>query len=202
MATVQATRVRDGRGMPDFVFNPALGEVWTEALDVKGNPQHNRDWAEVKSAVRGEKYTYTVAHWAATEARFRRHFKPARGPLPDGAIALEDLILRIRQDDVVRRRHLHLDHRSYIPDFTAYIDVDRGGRVVRLLVSRQVALFTVERRKAWRMLQSRAGVKNADYLAQKAMLAKVDRGKMELTEFLADTRGAYAASQEALAAKK
>ena len=203
MATVQATRIRDGRGMPDFVFNPGLGEVWTEALDVRGNPQHNRDWAEVKSALReGGKYTYTVAHWAATEARFRRHFKPAPARLPDGALPLEDLVLRVRQDDVVRRRHLQPGHRSYIPDFTAYIDVDRDGRVARLLVSRQVALFTVERRKAWRMLQSRAGERNLDYLAQKALLAKVDKGKIELADLLADTRGLYAAEQEALAARK
>jgi len=195
MAVVQATRVRDGRGMPDFVFNPALGEVWSDALDVRGNPQHNRDWMEVKSSVRGEKYTYTVAHWAATEARFRRHFEAAPDPLPEGALPLEDLVVRIRQDDVVRRRHLHSDGRAFAPDFKAYIDVDRGGRVVRLLVSRQVVLFTVERRKAWRMLQSRAGVKNTDYLAQKALLNKVDRGKLPLADLLADTRGLYTAEQ-------
>ena len=30
-------------------------------------------------------------------------------------------------------------------------------------VSRQMVLFAVERRKAWRMLQSKAGVVNKDY---------------------------------------
>jgi pyruvate-ferredoxin/flavodoxin oxidoreductase len=43
-------------------------------------------------------------------------------------------------------------------------------------VSRQMVLFAVERRKAWRMLQSKAGVVNKDYLAQKAFLAKIDKG--------------------------
>ena len=37
--------------------------------------------------------------------------------------------------------------------------------------SRQMVLFCVERRKAWRMLQSRAGVENQDYTAQKTMRA-------------------------------
>lgn len=39
-----------------------------------------------------------------------------------------------------------------------------------------VQLFAVERRKAWRMLQSKAGVANKDYQAQKSLLAKFDKG--------------------------
>ena len=38
MALFQAQRVRDSRGVPEFVFNPRLGETYQEALDVKGNP--------------------------------------------------------------------------------------------------------------------------------------------------------------------
>jgi pyruvate-ferredoxin/flavodoxin oxidoreductase len=48
-----------------------------------------------------------------------------------------------------------------------------------------MVLFAVERRKAWRMLQSKAGVANKDYLAQKALLAKIDKGEIPL----ADARG-------------
>ena len=39
-----------------------------------------------------------------------------------------------------------------------------------------MVLFAVERRKAWRMLQSKAGIVNKDYLAQKEMLAAFDKG--------------------------
>ncbi len=53
---------------------------------------------------------------------------------------------------------------------------------------RQMILFGVERRKAWRMLQSKAGVVNRDYLAQKALLGKVDRGEVLLAEARARTR--------------
>jgi pyruvate-ferredoxin/flavodoxin oxidoreductase len=48
-----------------------------------------------------------------------------------------------------------------------------------------MVLFAVERRKAWRMLQSKAGVANKDYLAQKSLLAKLDKGEVPL----ADARG-------------
>jgi hypothetical protein len=36
-------------------------------------------------------------------------------------------------------------------------------------------MFCVERRKAWRMLQSKAGIVNKEYLAQKAILAERPR---------------------------
>ena len=43
-----------------------------------------------------------------------------------------------------------------------------------MALSRQMVLFCVERRKAWRMLQSRAGVRNVDYEAQKAVRAALE----------------------------
>ncbi len=49
-------------------------------------------------------------------------------------------------------------------------------------------MFCVERRKSWRMLQSKAGIVNKEYAAQKAILADVDSGKLPLEEFLAHAR--------------
>jgi pyruvate-ferredoxin/flavodoxin oxidoreductase len=51
-----------------------------------------------------------------------------------------------------------------------------------------MVLFAVERRKAWRMLQSKAGVVNKDYAAQRAFLAKLDKGEVELTDAKAKTK--------------
>jgi len=48
-------------------------------------------------------------------------------------------------------------------------------------------LFCVERRKAWRMLQSKAGIENREYKAQRAVLADVDAGKISMDELF--TRG-------------
>jgi hypothetical protein len=75
MALGQAQRVRDSRGAPEFVFNPRLGETYQEALDIKGNPSIEGDWYETKFKGTGESYRYTVAHWCATEARFRNHLR-------------------------------------------------------------------------------------------------------------------------------
>ncbi len=49
---------------------------------------------------------------------------------------------------------------------------EKGDKMVPLGISRQMVLFVTERRKNWRMLQSRAGVENKDYEAQKAHLGR------------------------------
>ena len=41
------------------------------------------------------------------------------------------------------------------------------------------------------MLQSKAGVVNKDYLAQKALLAKLDKGELQLAEVQSKTRELY-----------
>jgi len=180
-STKQASRVRDSRSMPEYVCDPSLGETYGEMFDLKGNPSPSRDWAEVKVPGTKEKRRYTTAHWAATEARFRRHLKPAKGDGP--WMVLDDMLACITQDDSVHRRFLDPGHRSYIPDFGVTIEVPDGKGGFRVLaLSRQLVLFCVERRKAWRVLQSRAAVENPDYRAQRAVLARVDAGELDVAE--------------------
>jgi pyruvate-ferredoxin/flavodoxin oxidoreductase len=186
MALTQAQRVRDSRGAPEFVFNPRLGEIYQEALDVKGNPSIELDWYETKFKTTGETYRYTVAHWCATEARFRNHLKKIKKENADQLIPLENMLVRITQQDVVYRRHLVPDHRAFVPDFGVYIKVPgHNGDAEYRAISRQLVLFCVERRKAWRMLQSKAGIANREYRAQRSLLADVDVGKVSKEDFFA-----------------
>jgi pyruvate-ferredoxin/flavodoxin oxidoreductase len=179
MALTQAQRVRDSRGAPEFVFNPRLGETYHEALDLKGNPSMEKDWYETKFKATNEPYRYTVAHWCATEARFRNHLKKIKKDDAAKLIPLENMLVRVTQQDVVYRRYLIPDHRSYIPDFGVYIKVQGPkGEVEYRSLSRQLVLFCVERRKAWRMLQSKAGIENKEYQAQRSILVDVDAGKV------------------------
>jgi len=187
MALFQAQRVRDSRGAPEFVFNPRLGETYQEALDLKGNPSIDLDWYETKSKVTGEVSRYTVAHWCTTEARFRNHLKKIKPEVAATMIPLDNMLVRITQQDVVYRYYVKPGHRAYIPDFGVCIKYDEGGKTEYRALSRQLVMFCVERRKAWRMLQSKAGIVNKEYLAQKAILADVDAGKLPLEELF--TRG-------------
>jgi len=186
MALAQAQRVRDSRGAPEFVFNPRLGETYAETLDLKGNPSPDKDWYESKVKGAEEVSRYTVAHWCLTEARFRNHFKKIKKEQADKLIPLENMLVRITQQDVVYRRYLLPEHRSYVPDFGVCIKVQgANGDVDYRAISRQLVLFCVERRKAWRMLQSKAGIVNKDYAAQRSILADVDAGKISQEELFA-----------------
>jgi len=186
MALIQAQRVRDSRGAPEFVFNPRHGETYQEALDLKGNPSLEMDWYETKSKTTGEVSRYTVAHWCATEARFRNHLKNIKKDDAAKLVPLENMLVRITQQDVVYRRHLIPDHRAYVPDFGVYIRVQgKNSDVEYRAISRQLVLFCVERRKAWRMLQSKAGIENKEYKAQRSILADVDAGKVSKEELFA-----------------
>jgi pyruvate-ferredoxin/flavodoxin oxidoreductase len=185
MALFQAQRVRDSRGAPEFVFNPRMGETYQEALDLKGNPSIDLDWYETRSKVTGETSRYTVAHWCVTEARFRNHLKKIKPEAAAKLIHLDNMLVRITQQDVVYRRYVQPGHRAYIPDFGVYITFDEGGKTEYRALSRQLVMFCVERRKAWRMLQSKAGIVNKEYAAQKAILADVDAGKLPLEELFA-----------------
>jgi pyruvate-ferredoxin/flavodoxin oxidoreductase len=186
MALDQAQRVRDSRGAPEFVFNPRLGESYHDALDLKGNPSIDMDWYETKFKGTNEPYRYTVAHWCATEARFRNHLKKIKADEAARLISLENMLVRITQQDVVYRRHLLPEHRSFVPDFGVYIKVPgTNGTLEYRALSRQLVLFCVERRKAWRLLQSKAGVENREYKAQRALLADVDAGRISKEDLFA-----------------
>jgi len=184
MALHQAQRVRDSRGAPEFVFNPRLGETYQEALDLKGNPSIDLDWYETKSKTTGEIQRYTVAHWCTTEARFRNHLKKIKPEAAAKLIHLDNMLVRITQQDAVYRRYVQPGHRAFIPDFGVYITWEENGKVEYRALSRQLVMFCVERRKSWRMLQSKAGIVNKEYQAQKALLADVDSGKISLEDFL------------------
>jgi pyruvate-ferredoxin/flavodoxin oxidoreductase len=186
MALTQAQRVRDSRGAPEFVFNPRLGEIYQEALDLKGNPSLDKDWYETRFAGTKEPYRYTVAHWCATEARFRNHVRKVTAEQASALVPLENMLVRITQQDVVYRRHLIAGHRAYVPDFGVYIKVQgTNGNVEYRAISRQLVLFCVERRKAWRLLQSKAGIMNKEYVAQRSIVADVDAGRVSCEELFA-----------------
>jgi len=200
MSADQAKLVRDARGMPEFVFNPRKGETSQEAFDIKGNPTPDRDWWRTKFKATGENYSFTVAHWALTEGRFRKHVKSISEEDAKTMRPLDDMLTLITQDDVIHRRVFDPNHRSFVPNFGVYIKAEVNERLKYYAVSRQMVLFAVERRKAWRMLQSKAGVTNKDYLAQKSLLKKADEGKIPVADLKARTRELVEAEVAALSA--
>jgi pyruvate-ferredoxin/flavodoxin oxidoreductase len=202
VSTLQAQRARDSRLVPEFTFNPARGETYREAMEVKGNPSHDKDWWEAALKSTSEKVKYTTAHYGVTEARFRQHVKKVLPEAASGMVHLDDMLTLVTQDDVVYRRVLDSKHRSFIPDFGVVIKAeDNEGKASYYSLSRQMVLLCVERRKAWRLLQSKAGIDNKEYRAQRALLSRLDKGELTREDLLKG--GAMLAKQEvaALSAK-
>ncbi len=187
-ATIQAQRIRDARGMPEFVFDAQKGETYGECLSLKGNPSLNRDWHQVTVKATRERYSYTVVHWARTEARFRRHFQKIDAHGRERLPSLEDLLPRITQNDVVRRRYTDPSHRSFIPADGSWTRVlGDDGQLHPVGISRHMVLFCVERRKNWRMLQSKAGLGNIDRAAQFRLLRELESGALSRELFMSRT---------------
>jgi pyruvate-ferredoxin/flavodoxin oxidoreductase len=104
-------------------------------------------------------------------------------------VHLDDMLLLITQNDVVHRDVLDPTHRSYVEDFNVYIEIeDESGTAKPIACSRQLVLFAVERRKAWRMLQSKAGVENLDYIAQRKALASFEEDGVPMAERFVEIR--------------
>src|SRR6185369_10062703 len=148
MSADQAKMVRDARGMPEFVFNPRKGETSQEAFDLKGNPSTDRDWWRTKYASNGEEYNYSVAHWAITEGRFRKHVKSITEEEAAKLVLLDDMLTLITQDDVIHRRVFDPNHRSFVPNFGTFIKAEVNRKFKYYAVTRQMVLFAIERRKA------------------------------------------------------
>ncbi len=158
MALFQAQRVRDSRGAPEFVFNPRMGETLPGGARHQGQSVHRSRL--VRNQVQGDRRAVSLHRGALV-----RH----RGALPqspeeDQARASEQRWCPSTTCWCASRSRTWSiattclpEHRSFIPDFGVYITFDQDGKTIYYALSRQLVMFCVERRKAWRMLQSKAG---------------------------------------------
>ncbi len=94
------------------------------------------------------------------------------------------MLTLVTQQDVIYRRVFDEESHAFIPDWKVYFETEIKGIRKYFKISRQMVLFHIERRKSWRMLQSRAGVINEDYSAQKHLLVRVKNGEVSRQEML------------------
>ncbi|OQA32379.1 MAG: Pyruvate synthase subunit PorA [Betaproteobacteria bacterium ADurb.Bin341] len=145
----------EGRAYPLFRFNPDAGIVFSECVSLEGNPALEQDWPTYSLRYLDEQgveqsmvVPMTFADFAATEARFSKHFKKAPPETwNDNMILLADFI-ELTEDEREGR-------------FPYIWATDKKNRLMRLIVSSDLARSAEERRNYWRQVKDVAGMGKA-----------------------------------------
>lgn len=142
----------EGRAYPLFRFDPDAGTTFSECVSLEGNPALDDDWPtytlkylDEAGAEQSMTLPMTFADFAATEARFLKHFKKAP---PD---TWNENMLPIAE-------FLELDKEEREGRFPFIWAVDKKNRLMRLLVTEELVRSAEERLSFWRQLRGLAGL--------------------------------------------
>ncbi|HET9513137.1 MAG TPA: 2-oxoacid:acceptor oxidoreductase family protein [Gemmatimonadales bacterium] len=146
----------ESRAFPILVYDPELGDTPAECLSLEGNPALDETWPaydlkylDEKGAEQVLQLPLTIADWAATESRFRRHFSPV------AADAEEETLVPFHQ-------YLELapEERDGKTPFIWTLDRDR--HLIRFQASGEIVALAEDRQRLWRQLKQTAGLEVAD----------------------------------------
>jgi pyruvate-ferredoxin/flavodoxin oxidoreductase len=153
----QASRLAlESRAFPHLVYDPDAGSSFSECLDLAGNPSANQVWPTYQLEgvdEDGEEceldLPLTVADWAATEGRFRRHFRELPAAVADESLmAFADYVAATAEE------------REGRTPFIYTIDDDR--LLKRLQVSDEIVDLGIDRVLLWSQLRQMAGTEVSD----------------------------------------
>jgi pyruvate-ferredoxin/flavodoxin oxidoreductase len=155
-ATQAARLSLESRAFPFIIYDPDGGETMAERLDLEGNPSVDDRWPEYElkyvdeeGAEQMMELPLTIADWAATEARFKKHFKKLPAEVDE-----EELVPFAEYLDVPKEERN--GQRPYI-----YV-IDAEKRLKRLSVSDEIVELAEDRLLLWEQLKEMAGLKATD----------------------------------------
>jgi pyruvate-ferredoxin/flavodoxin oxidoreductase len=146
----------DSRAFPLLTYDPDGGPSLADRLSLEGNPSVEERWptypleyVDEAGEARSIEIPVTIADWAATEVRFRKHFSPVP------ADADEDELVPFHEFV-----DLSADEREGKRAFIRTIGPDR--RLSRLYASRSIVELAEERLHHWGQLREMAGLQVSD----------------------------------------
>jgi pyruvate-ferredoxin/flavodoxin oxidoreductase len=145
----------ESRAFPILTYDPEGGPALADCLNLDGNPSLDDTWPtyelKYKDAEGNEQVMslpLTIADWAATESRFKKHF----AVLPDTV-----------DEDVLVPFHTYLDlpaeEREGKTPFIYGLDAER--RLARAGMGHEIVELAEDRLKLWHMLRQMAGLEVA-----------------------------------------
>ncbi len=151
-ASTRASRMAlESRAFPALEFDPAAGDSLADCLNLDGNPALEDAWPSYslsflddEGAEQSMELPLTTADWAATEGRFKKHFRPlTKGD--DEVVLFHEFV------------EMSAEEREGLTPFI-YL-VDRERRLSRAEVSAEVVLLAEDRQSFWRQLKEMAGLR-------------------------------------------
>ena len=146
----------ESRAFPFLVYDPDEGETLAECLNLDGNPAPEDTWPTYDLKYRddgGNEQTMelplTIADWAATEARFKKHFKTiAEDTSDEGLIPFHEYL------------ELPKEERNGQQPFIYSIDAKSNLR--RVSASKEIVKLAEDRLLLWHQLREMAGQEVSD----------------------------------------
>jgi pyruvate-ferredoxin/flavodoxin oxidoreductase len=163
--TRQAARLAlESRAFPYLTYDPDAGSTFTECLSLDGNPSLEDVWPtytlkyETDDGVEGTmELPLTIADWAATEGRFKKHFKTVPvDQWSDDMVPFHEF-LELSADD----------RDGKVP----FIYMARGKKLGRQRVSEDIVKLAEERRLFWSQLRQLAGLEVSDAIRERVVSA-------------------------------
>ena len=182
----QSKLVIESRGYPLMRFDPDAGNTISECLDLDGNPAMDQDWPTYTLNYEDENgkessmdLPVTFADFAASEGRFRKHFRSApREMWGDEMIPFHEF-LEMEEDD----------REGNYP----YIwMVDKKNQLMRVLCSEEIVLSAEERLQYWHQLKDIAGE-----MDQVDINSVIEQTKVDMATRLSSTLLSLTASGDA-----
>jgi pyruvate-ferredoxin/flavodoxin oxidoreductase len=163
-AMAQSKLAVESRAYPLFRYDPDAGVTFSEGASLKGNPSVDADWPSYvlkyvdETGAKGKLHTHvTFADFAATEARFSKHFRKAPPETwNDSMVPLADLLA------------MPADERDGL--FPFIWATDSKGRLMRLVVAQELVRASEERLHFWRQLKDLVALPPFD---EKAVIERV-----------------------------
>jgi len=144
----------ESRAFPYLTFDPDAGRSWADCLSLEGNPSVDDDWptytleyVDEAGEAKTMELPLTTADWAATEGRFRKHFKRAAGRGPG---AEDDLVLF--------HEYLALSTEDRDGKTPFIYMLGAGKTLEQWSVSPEIVRLAEERQLHWTQLRELAGV--------------------------------------------
>ena len=155
----------ESRAFPFLTYDPDAGASLAECLTLEGNPARDDLWPtyaltylDDEDAERSMDVPMTIADWAATEGRFRKHFKEVpRQKWSDEMIPFHEYLT------------LSPDERTIRAPFIWTVDRDRHLR--RLSVAPEMVALAEERLGFWSELRQMAGDEIAPVVRERVVAA-------------------------------